>query len=108
MEIPNEIMKKILKYQAFSPHPVAVIFKEAVKDKLDELYEFSDSENEYCLGDEVSFANYYFHDNETWGLTANAWRIYTYTGMDFNYQSTLFDYNRRHTTLIGLSDDEDV
>ena len=39
MEIPNEILKKIFMFRACSPHPVAVLFKEAVKDVVEELTE---------------------------------------------------------------------
>ena len=94
MEIPNEIMKKIFMFRVFSPHPVAVLFKEAVKDLVEELnetlkgdYEFGGED--YTRGDDTSFAYYYFHNPES--ELKRTYEVYHYAHMGEMYCNTLCD-----------------
>ena len=57
-ELPNEIINQIL---LFNSHPVADLFKEAVAQVNEELYEIIEGE-ESCIADEMSFAEYLFYD----------------------------------------------
>jgi hypothetical protein len=73
-------------------HPVADLFKEAVKPKIDELneiqrggYEFGGKD--YTRGDDTSFAFYYFHNPE--GELNITKEIYYYACMGEMYATTL-------------------
>jgi hypothetical protein len=99
MEIPNEIMKKILLYRVFSPHPVSILFKEAFNDKIDELDEIIPGDYEYGMedsrcGDDVSFAHYHFHQEDE--ISNDGKPIYHYAHMGSDYVSTLNEYLRNH------------
>ena len=66
MKIPKGVMKIILSYRVFNPHPISILFKEAFKDKIDELDEIIPGDYEYGMedsrrGDDMSFAHYHFH-----------------------------------------------
>ena len=66
LTIPEELFHKVMLYNS---HPVADLFKEAVKNKIEELNEtqLGDYEyggEDYTRGDDTSFATYYFHDSE--------------------------------------------
>ena len=67
MELPNDLYHKIMLYVS---HPMADLFKEAIKDKVDELNEIIPGDYEYGgvdykRGDDISFAHHYFHrDND--------------------------------------------
>ena len=65
--IPEDIFHKVMLYNS---HPVADLFKEAVKNKIEELnetqlgdYEFGGED--YTRGDYQSFAFYYFYNPES-------------------------------------------
>ena len=94
-KLPNEITRQIRK---FDSHPVADLFKEAVKTVNEELYEnlFGDYEYEcedYCHADEMSFADFYFsfEDRDEFH---NSRHIYTYCWMDSIYYETYIEYMR--------------
>ena len=115
MEIPNEIMKKIFKYQVFRPHPVALIFKQMLKEKIDEINKIKPYFYDYDIDDfdaaiDEPFAKYFFHGIYECDMCRSSCSIYLYSAMDYRYQNTLFEYELRHRrrmTLIELSDDED-
>ena len=61
-KLPNEIIRQIRK---FDSHPVADLFKEAVKTVTEELYETIEGDYEYggedsCHCDDMSFADFFF------------------------------------------------
>ena len=103
MEIPNEIMKKIMMYRVVSPHPVAVLFKEAVKPIIDELnetlkgdYEFGGED--FTRGDDTSFAFYYFHNPESELKITK--EIYYYACMGEMYATTLCETSNSNKVMI--------
>ena len=81
MKILNGIMEKNLKYRVFSPHPVAALFKEALNYKL---YNIMKRRTVHSF-DDMSFANYYFHDYDEWCMLPSSWNIYNYPLMDYRY-----------------------
>ena len=99
MKIPKGVMKIILSYRVVNPHPVSLLFKEAFKDKLDELDEIIPGDYEYGMedfrrGDDMSFAHFHFHDENT--TSDNSRSIYYYAYMGFDYVSTLNEYLRNN------------
>ena len=89
-KLPNEIIRQIRK---FDSHPVADLFKEAVKAENEELYEirydFYGPGIDYCKADNKSFADYFFAGY----IRSN--RIYTYNYMDDTYIETYLEYSRK-------------
>ena len=93
-KLPNEIINKIM---LFNSHPVADLFKEAVKTVNEELYENIEGDYEYggedyCRADEMSFADHFFNGYE--GNNILTRHIYKYTWMDATYFETLIEYMR--------------
>ena len=88
-KLPNEIIRQIRK---FDSHPVADLFKEAVKIESEELYEirsdFYGPGIDYCKADNKSFADYFFAGS----IRSNG--IYKYKHMDAIYIETLKEYLR--------------
>ena len=98
MEIPNEIMKKICLYRVFSPHPVAILFKQTFTPTLDEMNEIIPGDYKYgmddsCIADDMSFAHYHFHQ-ESYIIPDGSRRVYYYAWMGYDYVSTLNEYSR--------------
>ena len=69
MELPNEIMNKIM---LFNSHPLADLFKESVKCHLEA---HKNIPPESYMSD-MTFANYFFHNKEI--ITVESFRIYYY------------------------------
>ena len=81
MELPNEIMNKIMR---FNSHPVADLVQESIHTQLcrDSLW---DEGYYYCeCDDDVSFACFYFR--------ATTPSIYSYEHMDTQYINTMNEY----------------
>ena len=114
MEIPNEIMNKIMR---FNSHPVADLMKDIFRQP-DIFGDYFDNEIE----DGVSFANFYLqcYEIDIRGGGVNP-KIYSYEFMDEHYIDTLneylesqgekqiYNYSKecRNTEQFTLSDDED-
>ena len=95
MEIPNEIMKKICLYRVFSPHPVAILFKQAFDETIYDLNENEYDLESYCIADDMSFARYRFYlDKDKHVLRKFSKHVYIYAYMDYDYVSTLNEYAR--------------
>ena len=97
MEIPNEIMKKICLYRVFSPHPVAILFKQTFTPTLDVMHEVIPGDYKYgmkdfCLADIMSYAHYHFHQDMI--IPDGSRRVYYYADMGYDYVSTLNEYSR--------------
>ena len=91
--LPIEVINQIMR---FNYHPVADAFKNATKNKLEELYETIPGDYDYggsdfCHADEYSFAYFFFHGCE--GESHNR-HIYQYAWMDILYLETLNEYLR--------------
>ena len=98
MEIPNEIMKKICLYRVFSPHPVAILFKQTFTSTLDDMNEVIPGDYKYgmddsCIADDMSFAHYHFHQ-ESCIIPDDSLQVYYYAHMAYDYVSTLNEYAR--------------
>ena len=76
-------------------HPVADVFKQAVKPILEEMYAIIPGDYEYggadeCLADIYSFAHYYFVGSD--GRESRHTNVYIYALMDTLYVETLNEY----------------
>ena len=87
--VPEHLMHKIMLYNS---HPVADLFKLAVKSKVDELTEIIPGAD-FVRGDDTSFAHHYFHDETI--ISEESYHIYYYAGMDYRYVSTLNEMRTR-------------
>ena len=89
MKLRNDLYHKIMLYVS---HPVADLFKQAVKPKIDELNEIQKGDYEfggedYTRGDDTSFAFYHFHNPESESKISN--EIYYDACMGEMYATTL-------------------
>ena len=96
-KLPNEIIRQIRK---FDSHPVADLFKEAVKTVNEELYENLEGDYEYggddyCHADDMSFADFYFSFEDRHEFH-NSRHIYKYCWMDSIYYETYIEYLRHN------------
>ena len=84
MEISNEIINNIM---SFNSHPVADLFKEALKYKL---YNIMKRRTVHSF-DDKSFANYYFHGYSEWSMSRSSWSIYNNHRIDYRGYRSFFD-----------------
>ena len=99
-KVPEHIVDKIMLYNS---HPVADLFKTEMKTKLEELTEIIPGDYEFgvgnfCRGDETSFSNHFFHDEER--IKQESKPMYVYAYMDYDYVSTLNEWNRNNQSMI--------
>ena len=106
--LPDELQIKITR---MNPHPVADLFKQEMKTKLDEFTEmlpgdYEYGEEDFRLCDDHSFADYFFHECEHIRPTEIECfphihcDVYYFWAMDYEYVSTLNEWNRRNQTMI--------
>ena len=91
---PEHLMHKIMLY---SSHPVADLFKLAVKSKVDDLTEIIPGED-FHRGDDTSFAHHFFHDETI--ISEESYHIYYYAGMDYRYVNTLNELETRQLPIL--------
>jgi hypothetical protein len=89
LTIPEDIFNKVMLYNS---HPVADMFKEAIRTKLDELNEPDEYEHE------ESFADHFFHEEDN-----QSKHIYHYAYMDEAYVNTLNEWNRNNYQNMIIS-----
>ena len=97
MKISKGVMKIILSYRVFNPHPVSILFKEAFNDKIDELDESNTGYEDDMIDSRYrdrSFAHYHFHQEDEVSTIGKP--IYYYAHMGFDYVSNLNEYLRNH------------
>jgi len=98
-KLPNEIINQIL---LFNSHPVADLFKEAVKTVNEELYQLNIGTYKYPGEDltmttpsqraiSMTFADHFFSGI---GGMVNSMHIYHYGWMNDSYLATLSEYLR--------------
>ena len=88
--LPRGVMGIVMRYHS---HPVADLFKAAMKPQIDELNEVHKGDylfgmGDYCIGEEYSFANHFFHP-EGPILSQHTRRTYYYAWMGRQYVETL-------------------
>ena len=94
--LPIEIINQIL---LFNSHPVADLFKEAVKTVNEELYENQEGDYEYggkdyCHADDMSFADFYFSFETDRYYSEISAHVYNYWCMNPIYYNTYVEYMR--------------
>ena len=89
--LPEKLRMKIIR---MNPHPLADLFKSKMHIILEDLTVYA-----IQLGNCKSFANSFFHPDGNF-ISEEAWNIYYYAGMDWQYVSTLNEWNRRNQTMI--------
>ena len=100
LTIPEDIFNKVMLYNS---HPVADLFKQAVKSTVDELNEIIPGDYEYDgedsrRGDNTSFANHFFHEDGS-----QSRHVYDYGYMNEAYVDSLNEWNRNNNQNIRVS-----
>ena len=103
--LPKEVVDNIVSFSMFcNPHPLAKLFKSKMNYILEELNAETVCHRHIgiCCGNHKSFANSFFHADGTF-ISEEAWNIYYYAGMDWQYVNTLHEWDRNnHTKMIPV------
>ena len=96
IDLPLDVINKIMLYTS---HPLSDLFKYEMKQRINELNKVQAGDYEYggedfTIGDETSFANYFFHWEEEGQLDIEPNDIYFIGRMNKTYITTLNEYNR--------------
>ena len=89
--LPEELQIKITR---MNPHPLADLFKSKTDIILEDM-----TACDTQLGNCKSFANSFFHPDGDF-ISEGAWNIYNYAGMDWQYVTTLNEWNRKNQTML--------